>query len=211
MRLSIWLVGALALVACSDDEGPSDPEIDGGRPDGSIDASSDASSDGGSDSGLDCSPLAGTYKFGTEGGNAPWHDVYTLSGSTSVKLDRVPWGFGNDAGVSSCSGSLAACGTAALDITDITSALRDAASFWGDGSRVYGEDPRPGDGQVLVVERVSDGKKILVGGACTGAPGFPCTERPQAIAQLRSVFDRLRTEIALGDQGDGGLAGSCTR
>jgi hypothetical protein len=209
MRWSILLLGA--VVACSDDEAPMDPEIDGGRPDGSIDASSDASKDASTDAGLDCSSLDGTYKFGTEGGNAPWHDVYTLSGGASVKLDRVPWGFGNDAGVLSCSGSLGACGTAALDITDIKGALRDVANAWGDGSRVYGEDPRPGDGQVLVVERTSDGKKIVVGGACSGSPGFPCTERPQAIAQLQMVFDRLRSEIALGDQGDGGLVGSCTR
>jgi hypothetical protein len=189
--------------------GPSDPEIDGGRPDGSIDASTDASKDGGSDGGADCSSLDGTYKFGLEGGNAAWHDVYTFPGGATLKVERES-SARFDAGTYSCTGSLGACGTAALDLSDIKAALRDAADLWGSGSVVYGEDPRPYDGQVLVVERTSDGKEIVIGLSCE-TQTTPCTAPPAAALQLRAVFDRLRTEIALGDQGDGGLTGNCTR
>ncbi|MET0286471.1 MAG: hypothetical protein ABW352_18460 [Polyangiales bacterium] len=206
----ICLVGAMALVACGDDEAELfDGNLDGSLPDSSIDAARpDAGDATVQDSGSlpDCSPLREAYKLYQEGGLSPLRDVYTVSGAGVVKLDRLPGGAYMDAGTFSCTGSLGQCGTVDLDITDFTQLFPSLDTYWSDGSTVYGDDWRPMDGQATVIER-ADGKKIVIGNPCNGKAG--CTAIPQGVALAKSLFDRLRTDISLGERADGGLAGSC--
>ncbi len=204
MRSTILLLGALAFTACDDDDGArAEPNLDGGQ----HDAGNDAKVPDAGDSGLDCSPLDQPYKFYSDGGLSPLRDVYTVSGSNSLKVDRVPGGAYMDAGTYSCSASFGACGTAALDSAEISGALRGVAALWGDGATVYGKDDRPSDGAVLVVERSSDGKKIVIGTPCGSSSG--CTAIPASVAQLATIYQRI-IAVPLGKQEDGGLAGSCS-
>jgi hypothetical protein len=203
MRSAIKLLGVLTLIACGDDDGPSDPELDGGAPDSGFDANRvwiDESF--WAPPPPDCSPLASAYKFYMDGGRVLARDVYTVFDDGTVELARDNLG----TVIHACSGSLAACGTLALDITDFRRAFDYASEeWWGDGSNVIGvgEDPRHYDGQVLVVERLTDGKKLVLGNdcennSCIAAPG-----------QYRQLFDGLRTEIAFGPNGDAGDVSSC--
>jgi hypothetical protein len=208
MRSAICLVGVLALVACSDDEADLvDGNLDGSLPDSSIDAARPDAGDAGSDAQLRCGVLTQSYKFYAEGGLSPLRDVYTVTASGMVQLDRLPGGAYMDAGTYSCSTNLSGC-SLGLDVGDFDTALSAVANVWGDGTTVYGDDWRPMDGQVTVVERNTDGKKIVIGNPCNGKAG--CTPIPADVAQLAQLFNRLRTELPLGQQEDGGLVGSCS-
>lgn len=135
-------------------------------------------SDGGR--GLDCSPLETSYRFSFEG---EARESYTVSTSGAV-LRGDP----GDAGSYACVGALAACGSTALDITDVRSAFAGGSEEWWDGP-VLTHDKAPYD-RVLVVER-ADGKKLRIGSACSSS-GDSCSA---ALSILHSLYEQLRTEI----------------
>ena len=63
--------------------------------------------------------------------------------------------------------------TAALVAPDVTAAFTEAASTKKEP--LFGTDPRPGDGQIFLIER--GGVRLSIGNSpCEGAPG--CRERP---------------------------------
>lgn len=209
-------LAALALIACDDDEGPSDPVIDGGadaRVDDKLDAKvdaqpSDAKVDAASDASASCT-LDQSYVIATSGGLMSNRNSYVLSASGKLTVTNVAESIDPDAGVRfSCSVDLPACGSAKVDSSDLAAAFQapGVIAAFGDGSKVLGFDSRPMDGSVWVFQR-ADGKRILLGGPCNGASG--CTAIPADVEALGKVIGDLFQQTTLGQQDDGGLAGTC--
>lgn len=194
----VLLLGA--FMGCGDDDESEDPPVaDASASDASraqdaktpeLDASLDAKVDGGS-----CS-LDQRYQFGYAGGNAIYHDAYTLTASGQLTKQRVDTGRApaNDAGTArQCVVTLPACGSDAVDPADLTAALEAASESWATAPNLFGVDPRPYDGQVLVIAR-ADGKTIELGDACDNSVG--CRPLTPALEALRTVFARLIQETS---------------
>jgi hypothetical protein len=204
LQMSRALLAVVALgvfVGCGDDDEVADPpvadasvadaarELDAKTPalDGNVLA--DAQVDAASGS---CR-LDQRYQFGFIGGNAIYHDAHTLDASGELTKQRADTGRAgpNDAGpLRQCVVTLPPCGSDAVDLADLTAALTDAnvVGSWATAPNLFGVDPRPYDGQILVIAR-TDGKVIEIGDACE--QGADCRLVTPALDALRTVFARL--------------------
>jgi hypothetical protein len=194
------------VAACGDDGTPLERDPDGGRAAGSVDATVDASThdprDGGRpedarvgnkpDASLDASTsctLGQGYRYGGSGGLVSYTDQKELTADGEYRRARTPVR-DKDAGMPSCAVALPACDGSGVDAADLAAALGDpvVVSAFGDGSKVFGYDERPVDGQVLWVER-QDGKHIAIGDPCDGRK--PCEPIPAPLATLQRLLDEL--------------------
>lgn len=169
--------------------------------DASIDAAVDASvvsdaaqsEDGGATSAC---PLAYGFEYFLVGGFVQYETTYAVSAAgmfQRVTKDLLDM----DAGLASCAATLPACGSESVDGADLTEALTAPdveAAFTTDESVVLGEDQRPVDGSVLVVQR-GDGKRITIGNACpSGQSG--CTPVPAGVQSLSDLLFNLSLQQA---------------
>lgn len=194
LALGVWM-------GCGDDADVADPpaadasvadasrELDAKAP--SVDASLDGAKGDASACGLDQG-----YKFARVGGNALYHDAYTLKANGELTKQRADTGRAgpNDAGIlRQCVVMLPACGSDAVDPGDLTDALVEVTAVWGAEPNLFGIDPRPYDGQVLVIAR-EDGKVLELGDPCGDSPD--CRPITPTLDTLEKVFGRLVQETA---------------
>jgi len=129
-----------------------------------------------------------TLTFGYEGGNGLYRDVNTLDPPATLTVTRIPnGGRAGDAGVTSCSQALPACGTAgAVTAATLLADLAEPdvqAVFAAATSPFYGVDMRPVDGPAYSVAR-SDGHSILVGAPCPASDAGSCLAIPAGVQRL---------------------------
>jgi hypothetical protein len=205
-RALLVLVALGVVVGCGDDDQVADQsvadasaadaagELDAKTPglDGNVLADAQLDASGGS-----CR-LDQRYQFGFIGGNAVYHDAYTLDASGELTKRRADTGRAgpNDAGsLRQCVVRLPPCGSAAVDLADLTAALTaaDVVGSWAMAPNLFGVDPRPYDGQILAIAR-TDGKVIEIGDACE--QGADCRPVTPALDALRAVFARLVQETS---------------
>lgn len=206
----VMTLGMLATAACSDDDGPSGPGMDGGSPDGSIDASSDAMLDASPDADRGSACRSTTrYKFRAEGGISPWVQHYELGDNGLLRLTNLPRE-GVDAGASETCTVFVPCDSETkVDVREVHAALAMPAveAAFGDGTQVLGGNPTVVDGELFVIER-EDGDKIVVGSPCA-ASDTNCTPIPPAVESLRTLLATLIQERRVITPLDGGLLSFC--
>jgi hypothetical protein len=134
--------------------------------------------------------------FGTDGGNALYHDVNSIDTAGVLTITRTMSGRGGgDGGSTSCSQALPACGTAgAVTAATLTADLADPvvkAGFTSAVTPFYGVDQRPVDGPAFSV--TANGHTILVGAACPA--GSTSCSLPAGVQRL---VDHLKTITTTG-------------
>lgn len=130
----------------------------------------------------------GELRFYYSVSNRSFHDELTLRPPARLERKRVR----NDAGRAEerCETRLSSEAvqeiTAALAAPDVTAAFTEAASTKKEP--LFGTDPRPGDGQIFLIER--GGVRLSIGGKpCEGAPG--CRESPGGVDALMAILGRI--------------------
>jgi hypothetical protein len=117
--------------------------------------------------GVPCA-LATTLTFANDGGLSQFHDSETLSPPATDVRSRAP--FGTATASTMCTTQLPRCSRDARVTTtgDVTRALAQpgVAAAFGASTPVFGSDPRPADGQILIVKR-ADGTSFGIGGPCS--------------------------------------------
>ena len=168
--------------------GPHDAQVDDAEAGPALDAQVDASTA--------CPLASGRLVYFFEGGFVSYQSTYSVSAAGVFQRDRVDRGR-PDAGIESCVAALASCGSSDVDGADLEAALAAPAvqaAFSADTALVLGQDRRPVDGSVLVIER-ADGKRITIGNPCSaGAPG--CTPIPAAVESLSDLLYQLASQQA---------------
>jgi len=133
------------------------------------------------------------YAFWPDGGLRAYEDRMRIAPPRSIQITRDHYG---GAPPETCMDEMPACGTdGAVDVGEVTSALAHpdvSAAFALPSTPLFGRDTRPVDGTVFIVERVSDGHRIEIGTACSGAPG--CTDLPAGVSALLETLTTLTTE-----------------
>lgn len=215
-RAPSLLLAAALLAACSDDAPTPFTEVDAGGPDSGLpplDAGVDARPDRSTPDVVDLTDvapkdapppptdvactaaLAGTVRFGMVGGLVAETDTFTLTPPLVFRAER------RGATTTSCQTMVPGCNTADMvDVGEVNAALaaRDVQAAFGTARGgtmlVYGNDPRPIDGQVFSVSL--DGAEVIVGAPCrTG--GMGCLEIPIGIQRLVDVLTGLRDQELL--------------
>jgi hypothetical protein len=141
----------------------------------------------------DC--LADVLAWGPTGGLVSSTSGSTASPCRTYKHDVTPVSGG--AG-KSCTVELPACGADALGVADLEAAFAhaDVVAAFGQTDPLFGTDPRPCDGSVLMVTR--GGKNIYVGGECgTGVncSSSACVPVPAGVRALANTLAALDTAM----------------
>jgi hypothetical protein len=100
-------------------------------------------------------------------------------------------------GTRACKQELSDCSTNAISAWDLNPAIAhpDVQSAIAARRVLYGEDPRPVDGQVMAIE-IGVGSRIEVGNPCRSAPCLPI---PPGVGALADLLAALTTqELARG-------------
>jgi len=211
-RAPSLLLAAALLAACGDDKPMAFTELDAGGPDSGLptsDAAADARPDRSTPDVVDLTDvtpkdvpaptdvactatLAGTVRFGMVGGLVAETDTFTLTPPLVFRAER------RGVTTASCQTMVPGCNTADMvDVGEVNAALvaRDVQAAFGTARGgtmlVYGNDPRPVDGQVFSVSL--DGAEVIVGAPCrTG--GMGCLEIPVGLQRLVDVLTGLRDQ-----------------
>ncbi|MFO0630206.1 MAG: hypothetical protein U0325_31910 [Polyangiales bacterium] len=140
------------------------------------------------------SALPVSYTFTTDGGKAVRRDTVTLAPQRRFLFERR---WLSTSTSQRCETTIAACDSAdTVDIGEVTDALAHpdvAGPLAMRGDHLYGNDPRPVDGVVLVIE--TNGARVLVGEPCRlAADASACTPIPTGIQRAVDVLNQLRDQ-----------------
>lgn len=135
-----------------------------------------------------------SYTFTTDGGKVIQRDTVTLAPQRRFLFERMRLTTMTSL---RCETTIPACDTVdTVDIGEVTAALAHpdvAGPLSMRGDHFYGHDPRPVDGQVLVLS--SNGARILVGDPCRLADdASACVAIPVGIQRMVDVLSQLRDQ-----------------
>ncbi len=133
----------------------------------------------------------GTLTWGPNGGMVLFELSSTIEADGTFRLTRVSHGGAPDV---SCEPALPDCGSASLDLDDVTRAVlhRDVGQALRTGTEplLFGHDSRPVDGTVARI--VVDGVVLEVGTPCDGQA--TCVPIPAGISRLVATLDALTSQ-----------------
>jgi hypothetical protein len=136
-----------------------------------------------------------TYTYGYEGGFVAFTEASTIAPRDAWSRTRTP-----GTGPAIMCMQTVPCGTSGrLDVNTVMAAILNQdvqRALAMSTAPLYGTDPRPVDGAVFVVHRMSDGHSFMVGGDCGGTAG--CTPTPPGVSSLVTMLQNLdMQELAL--------------
>jgi hypothetical protein len=144
-----------------------------------------AGSTGGIGGCSDCVSQAVTWRW--DGGMVAFQEQSSLSPCKSY--ERVRTSPDGSSVLGSCTQDTPTCLASSIDVTDVEQALAhpDMQKAFAAAPVLYGEDPRPWDGQLLQITR--GGKTVEIGVECTGQPS--CTPIPQGVGLGGQILEDL--------------------
>ncbi|MET0286472.1 MAG: hypothetical protein ABW352_18465 [Polyangiales bacterium] len=206
-RLSRLFLTCLALGACGDDDPAAKPGPDSGSPDAAVQLDAKINLDGmvvrdaqpdahdNADSSLPLCIVDQKYELRLVGGLPTHRESWELDAWRLRKTREA------DGGANSCVSLIPDC----VELYGRLTNSVVTASFT-EGETVYGQDSRPWDGSILVIER-EDGDQLWIADDCGDA--LNCRPIPLEVAALRNVILTALSAHYEVDPAQADAAGNC--